>query len=307
MLSDCTLAALRDLVASPIFTFSALPPGSGGEDAIQRKRVRNGNELNSELEALRMEDLDSRRQASPAPLQQMSYASTLKNPVDRFRQTMVEDFDLTEEDYSISKGKHGENISFSEKVHNKLDYDWRCAVIVKLMGKPNSTNAFEFMLGGLRRKWKLKGGWQLIDLPNDYFIVKFNLEEDMNSVLCGGPWILAGQTLVVQKWRSDFDPVKDTINRMALWVRIYGLPVKYFKQFIVAKIGKILGDVVKVDQLTIAQARGKFARVCVEVDLNKPLKPFVEVESEAYGVVYEGISMIALNVGVMAMSRINVH
>ncbi|XP_024163697.1 uncharacterized protein LOC112170583 [Rosa chinensis] len=150
------------------------------------------------------------------------------------------------------------------RFRNKLDYEWRCAVIVKLMGKPNSTNTFDFMLRGLRRKWQVKGGWQLIDLPNDFFIVKFNLEEDMNYALCGGPWILAGQTLIVRKWTPDFDPMNEVIGKMALWVRIFGLPVKFFKDYTMAKIGKILGAVVKVDKLTIGQARGQFARVCIE-------------------------------------------
>lgn len=84
---------------------------------------------------------------------------------------------------------------------------------------------------------------------------------------------------------------------MALWVRILDLPVKFFKDFTVAKIGKILGDVVKVDPLTIGQSRGKFARVCIEIDLSKPLRPVVEVQNIAYHVVYEGISMICFECG----------
>ncbi|PRQ45579.1 putative transcription factor interactor and regulator CCHC(Zn) family [Rosa chinensis] len=127
----------------------------------------------------------------------------------------------------------------------------------------------------------------------------------MNNALCGGPWILAGQTLVVQKWRPDFDPMNEHIGKMALWVRILGLPVKYFKDYAVAKIGKVLGDVVKVDKLTIGQARGKFARVCIEIDLNKPLRPYVEVESIAYQVVYEGISLICFECGCFGHSKDN--
>ncbi|XP_040363115.1 uncharacterized protein LOC112167332 [Rosa chinensis] len=125
----------------------------------------------------------------------------------------------------------------------------------------------------------------------------------MNTALCGGPWILAGQTLIVRKWRPDFDLMTEFIGKMALWVRIFGLPVKYFKDYTVAKIGKILGDVVKVDQLTLGQSRGKFARVCIEVDLNKPLCPFVEVESVAYNVVYEGISLICFECGCFGHSK----
>ncbi|KAI5337780.1 hypothetical protein L3X38_017051 [Prunus dulcis] len=57
-----------------------------------------------------------------------------------------------------------------------------------------------------RQKWRLKGDWKLIDLVNDYFVVKFDLEEDLNCVLTSGPWIIAGQYLVMQKWRPSFCP-----------------------------------------------------------------------------------------------------
>ncbi|XP_024159082.1 uncharacterized protein LOC112166461 [Rosa chinensis] len=271
--------------------------------SIQRKRVKNGGDINTDLEALRMEDLDTTVQ-NPSPLQpQMTYASMLKNPVDRYRQTMIEDFEFNDDDCTYSQCKHGQNVSFSEKVHNKLDFEWRCDVVIKLMGKPNSTNTFDFMLTGLRKKWQVKGDWQLFDLPNDFYIVKFNLEEDMNHALYGGPWILAGQTLIVRKWRPDFDPMKEFIGKMALWVRIFGLPIKFFKDFTVAKIGKIIGDVVKVDKLTVGQARGQFTRVCIEVDLSKPLRPFVEVESIAYQVVYEGISLICFECGCFGLAK----
>lgn len=119
----------------------------------------------------------------------------------------------------------------------------------------------------------------------------------MNIALCGGPWIIAGQTLVVQQWRPEFNPYVDKISRMAVWVRILGLPFHLFKEFTATKIGKTLGNVVKIDKLTLAQTRGKFARICVEIDLQKPLIPYVEVEDFSYGVVYEGISMICFNCG----------
>ncbi|KAL6218323.1 hypothetical protein ACLB2K_011537 [Fragaria x ananassa] len=147
-----------DLVATPTFVFSALPPGSGGggdSTMMQRKCVKNGGDSSADFAAFQMEDIDSSVQPSSILKSQMNYASTLKNPVDRYRQTMTEEFDFTDDDCIYSSVKHGQNVSFSSKVHNKLDFDWRCAVIVKLMGRPNSTNSFEFMLRGLRRKWQV--------------------------------------------------------------------------------------------------------------------------------------------------------
>jgi hypothetical protein len=73
--------------------------------------------------------------------------------------------------------------------------------------------------------------------------------------------------------------------------------VAYSKEFTLKNIGNVLGTVVKIDQLTLTQSRGKFSRLCVEIDLHKPLLPYVEVEGVAYSVVYEGISMICFNCG----------
>jgi hypothetical protein len=227
-----------------------------------------------------------------------SYASTLLNPVRSFLSHPVENLSIGAEDYTITDGKHGPNLCFSELVDAKLDLEWSCSVIVKLMGRPNSENAYKFMWDGLNRKWSLKGRWQLIDLLNSFYAVKFQLAEDMEYALCNGPWIIAGQTLVVQKWRPEFDPAEEKISRMVVWVRINGLPLKYFKQSAMEIIGGMIGRVVKIDQHTLAQARGKFCRVCVEIDLDKPLKPFVEINSKPYGVVYEGISTICFNCGV---------
>ncbi|XP_024177648.1 uncharacterized protein LOC112183494 [Rosa chinensis] len=92
---------------------------------------------------------------------------------------------------------------------------------------------------------------------------------------------------------------------MAVWVRILGVPVRYFKDYTLKVVGKVLGTVIKVDRLTLAQARGKFAIICVEIDLQVPLKPFVEIEGVAYGVVYKGISLICFNCGCYGHAKAN--
>ncbi|VVA38223.1 PREDICTED: reverse mRNAase [Prunus dulcis] len=53
---------------------------------------------------------------------------------------------------------------------------------------------------------------------NDYFVVKFELEEDMEFVLTGGSWIIAGQYLLLHKWRPGFCPATAHITRRARWI-----------------------------------------------------------------------------------------
>ncbi|CAL9005574.1 unnamed protein product [Prunus brigantina] len=71
---------------------------------------------------------------------------------------------------------------------------------------------------------------------------------------------------------------------MTAWVWINGLNVEYFRSDVMEKIGNLIGTTIKVDAHTMSQARGKFARVCVELDLAKPLTLFIKVEGHSYGV-----------------------
>lgn len=96
---------------------------------------------------------------------------------------------LGDDDYVIKRGSCP-SIQFSDKIKCSLYRPWRTTVIIKLMGR---RLAFTFLRTCLLKKWDLKGPMSLIDLENNYFIVKFLLEEDMKYVLTGGPWQIAGQ------------------------------------------------------------------------------------------------------------------
>ena len=98
---------------------------------IQRKRTKSVNNISSDLEALRMEDLDSSYFQAPTSQPSLSYASILKDPINRFASIMTEDFDFSDVDWTYSQGKHG-LIAFSEKVHIKLDLDGATLLFLSL-------------------------------------------------------------------------------------------------------------------------------------------------------------------------------
>ena len=63
------------------------------------------------------------------------------------------------------------------------------------------------------------------------------------------------------------------------------------------RIGNALGKALKVDYQTLSATKGKYARLCVEVDLKKPLVPFVWVDRELQVVEYEGLEAICFECG----------
>ncbi|CAL8132773.1 unnamed protein product [Prunus armeniaca] len=211
--------------------------------------------------------------------------------------TRMEDDKITieAEDFIVSKGEIGPSIKFSEHVKERLYRPWRTSIIIKLMGKSHTYN---FVLARLQHRWgMIKGPWKLIDLENGFFIVRFVLEEDMKVILCGGPWVITRQYLVMQRWKPGFDPLVEQVTRMTVWIRIIGLHVEWFRPEAMLRIGDLLGTTFKVDSNTVPQVRGKYARVCVEIDLTQPLKAFVQVEDNWYGLEYEGIHLVCFTCG----------
>lgn len=147
------------------------------------------------------------------------------------------------------------------------------------MGPISDYQAAQGTLGfmQLRRRvqtmWGKLGRVNLNDIGNGYYIVTFQALEDYYFALGGGPWMIANHYLTVQTWKRNFTPWNDTIRRVAIWVRLPGLPGDYYDRKFFFSLGNKIGKAIKVDEMTLRRERTMFARLCVEVDLNTPLLP----------------------------------
>ncbi|KAK2645211.1 hypothetical protein Ddye_020406 [Dipteronia dyeriana] len=121
--------------------------------------------------------------------------------------------------------------------------------------------------------------------------------EDLEYVLTEGPWVIANQYLVVQKWRPNFVPGEDKIQKIPVWVRLSKLPMEWIDVDLLRSIGGMLGTTFKVDPITESQARGRFTRICVEIDITKPLKSILIVEDRVIKVEYESLGVICFKCG----------
>ncbi|WJX80580.1 hypothetical protein P8452_63561 [Trifolium repens] len=182
----------------------------------------------------------------------------------------------------------------SDKEEERIQRPWRQGLIVKLMGRRIGYKALETRL---KQLWVRKGVISIIDLGGEYFLVYFTNEEDYNHALEDGPWMIYDHYLIAREWSPNFHPSDATIEKAAVWVRIPDLPIEYYDAKVLHYIGDRIGETVKVDKNTLYQERGKYARVCVEVDLNKPLLAMFELKGKIYKVEYEGLHMLCRNCG----------
>lgn len=191
------------------------------------------------------------------------------------------------------------NITYEERLN--LYRPWRKAVIIKLLGRRTE---YRFLYGRLAKLWNLGGNFELIDLQNEFFVVRFAEMTDYEKVMYNGPWTILGHYLTIQRWKLEFRPFEESIKRIIVWIRIPDLPIEYYEKHFLWKVGDKIGKTLKVDVHTIKEnqvggemnstARGRFARISVELNLEKKLVPRIKIRNRTYLIEYEVLHLICL-------------
>ncbi|XP_061348942.1 uncharacterized protein LOC133294302 [Gastrolobium bilobum] len=169
-----------------------------------------------------------------------------------------------------------------------------------------------FLMSRLVRLWCLVSSYELIDLDNGYLLIRFQDDNDYRHVLEEGPWIVNDHYVIVQRWRPLFDPYDEDFRKVAVWIRIPGLPIEVYKPRHLWRIGNFFGRTLKVDRNSLRKnelgdavitERGKFARICVEVDLRKSFLSKFTIGSKIYHVGYEGLHLVCFKCGLYGHRR----
>ena len=79
------------------------------------------------------------------------------------------------------------SISFFREDKARMRAPWSSAIIVKTYGRNFS---FSFLSSRIRNLWNPFGKLDCIDLGHDYFLIKFDCQQDLDKVLKGGPWFI---------------------------------------------------------------------------------------------------------------------
>ncbi|KAL4361200.1 hypothetical protein GQ457_04G029180 [Hibiscus cannabinus] len=145
--------------------------------------------------------------------------------------------------------------------------------------------------------WKPSHPLKLIDIENDYFLVKFSARSDYLKVLTDGPWTIFGHYLTVEPWSVDFSTTQLHPSRILAWVRLLGLPITCYKHSMLEAIGSRIGSVVKLDFQTDNGRRGRFARIAVKINLRCPLVSKIIVNGRIQLVEYESLPVVCFGCG----------
>ena len=90
-----------------------------------------------------------------------------------------------------------------------------------------------------------------------------------------------------------FYPYSATIEYIDQYVRISHLPWGFWEEHILTALLKSIGIVVHVDHNTLLKKKGKFVRVCLHIDVTKPLPGTLTIPTPSrqlnIPITYEGL------------------
>lgn len=109
-------------------------------------------------------------------------------------------------------------------------------------------------------------------MANGFTLLKFTNAIKCNTVLDGQSGFVGGQIYSLQRTKPNLDPVKENHLSVLLWIRLPRLPLEMWNENILSKILKPIGRLIKLDPNFEEISKGLFVRVCLEVDVSKPLK-----------------------------------
>ncbi|KAF8395337.1 hypothetical protein HHK36_019282 [Tetracentron sinense] len=170
----------------------------------------------------------------------------------------IQDHTLIEiEDCLLEEGKH----RYQNSIVGKF-----------LVDKPfNLMSAKKTML----QAWRSKSNITTLDLSKDMVLFMFDEVSDLNKVLANSPWAFNGHLLALQKWKEDTSVSEFVFDSISIWTQIHDLPLDWITRRIGMQLGSDIGCVEDVDIPFGGILGGKFIRIRVCINLNRPLVQFV--------------------------------
>lgn len=113
----------------------------------------------------------------------------------------------------------------------------------------------------------------------------------------GGPWFVLDHYLMISTWKSNFRPSINSFEHMSVWIRFSEFPVEYYDKESLFDIARVSRKPIRVDDATYKLTRERYARVCIEINLNRSLVTKLWVGGAWQQIMSENISPLCFACG----------
>ncbi|MBA0881806.1 hypothetical protein Goshw_023870 [Gossypium schwendimanii] len=159
------------------------------------------------------------------------------------------------DDISILEDSNTKKVRFKESDATPDDV----MVVDPMLGRNLGITTLQNRLYGI---WRLSKPFQLMDIENVYFHVKFQNTEDYEKILSQGTWVIFGHYLTI-----------------------------------IMKIGGMIGKVTKLDFNTDSRARGWYVYMTIFVNLGRPLVSNILINDNLQRIEYKNLLVVCFKCG----------
>lgn len=175
-------------------------------------------------------------------------------------------------------------INFIEAQLFRYQNPWKYALVVKVFRK---SLGYEYLSYKLRQIWPFINDFRTSSIGYGHYTVVLNNAEDHNRILYNGLQFVNGYFLAIRKWEPYFDACPVTLDSIVAWVRINNLPRELFHREALKWLGELIRPMLRMVAFTSKADRGKYARLCVLLNFNKPLVHTIVVDCHPFYLQYE--------------------
>nr|KJB28443.1 hypothetical protein B456_005G048700 [Gossypium raimondii] len=162
-------------------------------------------------------------------------------------------------------------IIFSGRVHQILCKSMSRTIFVKLLGRKIGYHAISNKIYSL---WKPSTTIMIMDLENDYYLVKLHEEAGYVRAFTEGPWIVFSHYLTMQHWSEYFSTSQPFPSSVVVWIRFLGVLGFMYRRSVI-----------------------KFVRLAIMVYMNKPLVSNIKMDGRVQKVEYESLPNVCFACG----------
>jgi hypothetical protein len=163
----------------------------------------------------------------------------------------------------------------SPRIEEQKKYMQDYALVGKFLGLwPSERDLIKW----IQHWWKPKGHYELQLGSKGFFTIILHNLEDRNRIFDGGPYFYNSTGFFLRFWTEKFNPEQEDFAHAPVWIRLYSLPQEFWLEEVLAGIGNTIGIYVKSSEATKQRRYTSYARICVYLNIAKPLPGSITLE-----------------------------
>ncbi|OMO89546.1 hypothetical protein COLO4_19700 [Corchorus olitorius] len=132
----------------------------------------------------------------------------------------------------------------------------------------------------LNQAWQPVGEVTVIGRDDDRYLIYIASEVDRKAALEQTPWAFQGALFATRKWNPNVPLGDMVLDRVELWLQIWGLPFEYQNRRVAEKLAHTAGEIIKIDWRNRRPRNIRFLRIRIALDPRQPLAPRCTIERD---------------------------